>query len=112
MSVVNVEIPERLISLFLSRTRQCYDRGDMVFNLHILSHLAAHVLRHGPLWASSCAYCFEDGNGRMKRLVDSNQGIPHQIIRALRWSEAMKVLETTVSDKALQYVADITPKNH
>lgn len=112
VSVVNVAIADRLISLFLTRTQQYYDEGDMVFNLHILSHLCAHVLRHGPLWAS-CAYCFEDGNGHLKRLVHSNQGIPHQIIRALRWSEAMKVLEGTVSDKAKQYVADITtPKNH
>lgn len=106
VETLKIDIADRLIAYFLTKTQQYYAEGDMTFNLHILQHLPAHVLRHGPPWASN-AYCFEDGNGKLKALVHSNQGVPHQIIRALCWREAMKILEGVVSEKAKNYVRDI-----
>lgn len=108
----NLPAADTLINMFVILTQDYYHEIDMTFNMHILKHLVAHVLRNGPLWATN-AYCFEDGNGKLKQIIHSNCGIPHQIVRALSWQEAMKILEGVVSEKAKDYVTTISqPESH
>lgn len=112
ISLENLEIADTLINVFLFRTQEYYGRADMLFNLHILKHLIAHIIRNGPPWATN-AYSFEDGNGRLKKIIHSNSGVPQQVIRALSWEEAFKILHSVVSDKAKNYVSEISqPEQH
>ncbi|KAJ1529963.1 hypothetical protein ONE63_006691 [Megalurothrips usitatus] len=89
ISINQINCADVLITSFLIQTQNLYDVTDMSFNLHILKHLVAHTMRWGPAFASS-AYCFEDGNGRLKRIIHSNQGIPHQVIRAFSWEQSLQ----------------------
>ena len=57
-----------------------YGPSQMVFNVHLLSHLVQCVRFWGPLWAYS-AFCFETANGNLKRLVKGTKGVAPQICR-------------------------------
>lgn len=95
VNVDNANIAGRLIDLFLARTQELYKEGDMLFNLHVLGYIQAHVLWHGPLWASN-AHCFEDGNGILKRFIHSNQGVPEYVLAVKKLASTCKF--TQVAD--------------
>lgn len=111
VSLDHCNVASALITHFLVKTQQYYGEANMSHNLHLLKHLAAHIFRWGPSWASS-AYAFEAGNGDLKKLIHSVACIPHQILRAFSWSQALKLLEPHVSQMARNYVQSIVePKS-
>lgn len=87
-----------LLSHFIVKTEELYGKSMMTFNLHILSHLADHVLRWGNLQFSS-AFCFEAANGLLKQLIHAQRGIPHQIKRALSHRLAFQLLQAECSSR-------------
>lgn len=99
----NVNSADALLKHFLCLSQEYYGDVFMVFNMHLLTHLAEHVARWGPLWAAS-AYCFESFNGYLLKVIHSQAGIPNQVIRAISWQQSLLMLEPHVSDKARQYV--------
>ncbi|KAJ1519037.1 hypothetical protein ONE63_011280 [Megalurothrips usitatus] len=103
----HLNIADALIKKFLIETQEAYGEVSMVYNLHILYHLPEHVARWGPLGTSS-AYCFENFNGVLKRVIKSQQGIPNQVVRAMSWDQAKNILRPHVSDKARSYVASLS----
>ncbi|KAE8741054.1 hypothetical protein FOCC_FOCC013424 [Frankliniella occidentalis] len=109
VSYSHVNTANALLKHFIYISQQYYGEGCMVFNMHILSHLAEHVARWGPLWAAS-AYCFENYNGYLLKIIRSQQGVPHQVIRALSWQQSLQTLEPQVSEKARHYVKSLTKK--
>ncbi|KAG0437007.1 hypothetical protein HPB47_017654, partial [Ixodes persulcatus] len=56
-----------------------YSEKEMTSNVHQLLHLAKSVVLQGPLWAHSC-FAFEASIGKLKSLVTSAKGVPHQVM--------------------------------
>ena len=106
-----VNTSKALIVEFLKDARDIYGDAAMSFNMHLSSHFSMHVEGWGPFWDLS-GYYFESANGVLKEVIHSQQGIPNQIIRALSWRNALKVLEPSASQKARDYVASITQKKN
>ncbi|KAJ1524647.1 hypothetical protein ONE63_011130 [Megalurothrips usitatus] len=102
----HVNTADVLLKYFVCVSQQYYGEVCMVFNMHILTHLAEHVARWGPLWATS-AYCFENFNGFLLKIIRSQNGIPNQVVRALSWRQSLQTLEPHVSEKARQYVRSL-----
>ncbi|KAK3910858.1 Halomucin [Frankliniella fusca] len=105
----HVNTANALLKHFIFVSQQYYGATFMVYNMHILNHLAEHVARWGPLWAAS-AYCFENYNGYLLKIIRSQQGVPHQVIRAVSWQQSLRTLEPLVSEKARQYVKSLPTK--
>ncbi|KAK3922584.1 Halomucin [Frankliniella fusca] len=103
----HVNTADALLKHFIYISQQYYGETCMVFNMHLLTHLAEHVARWGPLWATS-AYCFENFNGFLLKIVRSQNGIAHQIIRALSWRQSLDIIEPFVSEKAKHFVKSLT----
>lgn len=108
----DVRTADVLISKFREETQLLYDDTDMTYNMHIYKHLPADTANWGQSFDTS-AYSLESGNGDLKDLIHSVQGIPNQIIRALSWNLALDLLEPVVSQKARDFVKDLfVPKRN
>ncbi|XP_052129430.1 uncharacterized protein LOC127750863 [Frankliniella occidentalis] len=85
VTVHDCNVARTLLCHFCCDIHELYGEQELTFNCHLLTHLAEHVLRWGPLWAIS-GMAFEDGNGALKRKIKAAKGIPNQIHRNL-WQE-------------------------
>ena len=99
----HVNVADALIKHFIAGCQEEYGEISMTFNLHILYHFAEHVARWGPIFVSS-AYCFEAFNGMLKKVIHSQGGIPHQVMRAISWEQCLHILEPIVSQNARDFV--------
>jgi len=57
-----------------------YGPSQMLYNVHLLTHLTFCVKSWGPLWASSL-FSPENDNGVLKKLVSGTRGVMTQIAR-------------------------------
>ncbi|XP_037560291.1 uncharacterized protein LOC119437304 [Dermacentor silvarum] len=64
---------------FVVKVQFLYSKKEMTSNVHLLLHLAKSASMQGPLWAHSC-FVFEAGIGKIKKLITSAKGVPHQVM--------------------------------
>lgn len=80
--------------------------------VHLLQHLSASVKNWGPLWAHS-AFNFENGNGKLVRLVKNARGAALQIVNKFIMSRTLPLLASTdtISESTLQFCREVTETN-
>lgn len=88
------EAEERL-RIFVMQMENLYGHSSVTFNVHQLLHLSKSVRMFGPLRATS-TFSFEDGNGRILRLVSAAKGVPMQIAERLVMRETLKAAKLLV----------------
>lgn len=64
---------------FIIQYQEYYGIENMVYNVHLLSHLADCVKNCGPLWAYS-NFNFEDNNGELASYVQGTTDVEKQIL--------------------------------
>lgn len=79
MSHEEIDLGNMLLMNFVNRFQQLYGDINMVYNVHLLTHLGKIVSLWGPLWAYS-AFTFETGNGTLLNLVKGTRGVTTQIV--------------------------------
>ncbi|XP_037522067.2 uncharacterized protein LOC119399326 [Rhipicephalus sanguineus] len=73
-----------------------YGEKNMTSNVHQLLHLPKSVVLQGPLWAHSC-FCFEASMGRLKGLISSAKGVPHQIMTRVMMAHTLNASKAVSS---------------
>ncbi|CAN7945486.1 unnamed protein product, partial [Ixodes hexagonus] len=73
-----------------------YSEKEMTSNVHQLLHLAKSVMLQGPLWAHSC-FGFEASMGKLKNLVTSAKGVPHQIMTRVIMTQKVNACKAVAS---------------
>ncbi|KAK3922582.1 Activator of SKN7 protein 10 [Frankliniella fusca] len=82
-----------------------------LMHAHIVMHVCQTVRNWGPLWAISSAYAFEAGNGDVKKLLHSSNGVPNQVCRNLSHVICRNLLEQHFSsNQTKSYNISIMPK--
>lgn len=105
ISASDIARAEELLVEFHVRAEHLYDKVCMTFYVHQLLHIVKSVRQWGPLWAHS-AYPFEAGNGKLKSVVKSVKGVPHQICRTLQIENVVdNLLQVTTEEGARDYCA-------
>lgn len=79
MSYEEIDLGNMLLMNFVNRFQQLYGDINMVYNVHLLTHLGKIVSLWGPLWAYS-AFTFETSNGTLLNLVKGTRGVTTQIV--------------------------------
>ena len=79
---------KKLLTLFVQHVANLYGKGQVVYNVHSLLHLADDVLLHGPLDHFS-AFAFENFMQELKKLVRKPNLVLEQVV--LRMSERSKL---------------------
>lgn len=69
---------KELLKEFVLQFQQEYKEGNMVSNVHLLSHLADSVERNGPLFCYS-NYCNEDNMGHLLKFMQGTNDVTLQI---------------------------------
>ena len=77
------EYADELLTYVVGRSKELYGTGFMVYNVHILEHLAADAVRYGGLDNCS-AFPYENHLQVVKSLVRSGNNPVSQIVRRLR----------------------------
>jgi hypothetical protein len=79
MTYEEIDFGNMLLMNFVTRFQDLYGEINMVYNVHLLTHLGKIVSLWGPLWAYS-AITFESGNGTLLKLVCGTRGVSSQIV--------------------------------
>lgn len=86
ISKFGYELPHNLLVTFIKHCEEIFGSEFLVYNVHILCHLADDVNRFGPLDMFS-AFPFENFLGQLKRLVKSPNKSLQQVCRRLHEME-------------------------
>lgn len=101
---------EKCLIEFVRGVEEYYSLKHMTYNVHILLHLVQNVRNWSAAWCLS-TYPFESENGKLKRVIFSSMGIPHQVIRVICRDQALSILRARVSnEKTEKYEKDLTSK--
>ncbi|KAL1444443.1 hypothetical protein MTO96_029864 [Rhipicephalus appendiculatus] len=88
-----------------------YGEKNMTSNVHQLLHLPKSVLLQGPLWAHSC-FCFEASMGRLKGLISSAKGVPHQIMNRVMMAHTLNASKAVSSPHVQAFLKSTMPKEN
>lgn len=83
---------DKLLKKFHLRFNSLYGTQQMVYNVHLISHLADCVRNCGPLWAYS-NFAFEDYNGVLKDYINGTTDVEKQITSKYSLNVAMRTQE-------------------
>lgn len=70
ISKFNCLFPQELLNIFIKHCEELYGQEFLIYNVHILCHLADDVQIYGPLDLFSC-FPFENYVSQMKNLIKS-----------------------------------------
>ncbi|XP_040062791.1 uncharacterized protein LOC115319652 isoform X2 [Ixodes scapularis] len=105
----DINMAQILLTEFVIKYNMLYGDINMVFNVHLLQHLAKDVFRWGPLWTHS-AFCFESYNGVLVKSIKGNRGVAMQVLHKaiLKQSVNFYVLTkgTDVMKRSLAFFKD------
>ncbi|XP_049272417.1 LOW QUALITY PROTEIN: uncharacterized protein LOC119397124 [Rhipicephalus sanguineus] len=96
VSTEDVHQSTELLAKFVVGVQFLYSEREITSNVHLLMHLAKSVLMQGPLWAHSC-FVFEGGIGKIKKLITSAKGVPHQIMGRVLTASKVGACNATAS---------------
>jgi hypothetical protein len=110
-SILHDEVAEahNLLQEFMNEYQDLYGVENMVYNVHITSHLAQVVAQMGPLWSYS-AFPFESANGRRVKMAMGTRGVATQISRKYLMSKsACKLIQNNykVSEEVLDFCCKV-----
>ncbi len=88
---VNIDNAHLALCEFILLTESLYGKQEVSYNIHLLTHLAESVRRHGPLSLTS-TFVFEGHNGRLLKLFNGTQHVPLQITQNLARLKELKIL--------------------
>ncbi len=88
---VNIDNAHLALCEFVLLTESLYGKQEISYNIHLLTHLAESVRRHGPLSLTS-TFVFEGHNGRLLKLFNGTQHVPLQITQNLARLKELKIL--------------------
>ncbi len=91
ISHVNIDKAHMALCEFVLLTESLYGKQEVSYNIHLLTHLAESVRRHGPLSLTS-TFVFEGHNGRLLKLFNGTQHVPLQITQNLARLKELKIL--------------------
>ncbi|KAM7313376.1 uncharacterized protein ISCGN_003242 [Ixodes scapularis] len=86
-----------------------YSAKEMTSNVHLLLHLAKSVVLQGPLWAHSC-FTFEANMGRLKSLVTSAKGVPHQVMTRVMMAHRVNACKAVASPPVRDFLGCGAPE--
>ncbi|XP_064468542.1 uncharacterized protein LOC135379646 [Ornithodoros turicata] len=84
----DLNVAQDLLSEFVVKYNMLYGDYCMVFNVHLLPHLAKDVARWGPLWTHS-TFVFESFNGVLVKFVKGNRGVAEQVLAKAMLKQAV-----------------------
>lgn len=109
ISLERLQYAETLLSSFVDDFEEIYGESNMVFNVHLLSHLADCVRHIGPLFAYS-NYSFEDNIGHLVSLHKGTTDVSTQICK--KYLMERNLFHYIASSRhAQEYYEDIDSKN-
>lgn len=76
-----IDESKQLVDSFVILFQNYFGKSNMVYNIHLLFHMAKCVTDWGPLWANNC-FCFEDGNRKIILLKQTSTQINRHIINS------------------------------
>nr|XP_037268866.1 uncharacterized protein LOC119160751 isoform X1 [Rhipicephalus microplus] len=88
---------------FVIQVQVLYSKKEMTSNVHLLLHLAKSVTMQGPLWAHSC-FVFEAGLGKIKKLVTSAKGVPHQVMSRVLMASKVGAHNAAASEQVKNFL--------
>lgn len=91
VSHLNIDKAHVALCEFALLTESLYGKHEISFNIHLLTHLAESVRRHGPLSLMS-TFVFEGHNDRLLKLFNGSQHVPLQITQNLARLKELKIL--------------------
>ncbi|XP_037515517.1 uncharacterized protein LOC119391944 [Rhipicephalus sanguineus] len=83
---------------FVVQVQFLYSKKEMTSNVHLLLHLAKSATMQGSLWAHSC-FVFEAGLGKIKKLITSAKGVPHQVMSRVLMASKVCALKAAASQQ-------------
>lgn len=86
-----------------------YAEKDMTSNVHQFLHIPKSVVLQGPLWAHSC-FCFEASMGRLKGLITSAKGVPHQNMTRVMMAHTLNACKAVASSHVQTFLKCGMPK--
>ncbi|XP_043480061.1 uncharacterized protein LOC122509849 [Leptopilina heterotoma] len=95
----DIERNEELLKRFIVDIEPNYSKAAMTFNVHQLWHRPKSLTNWGPSWAHN-AFAFEAGNGKILRMINSANGVTHQICRKLSMSQSDSLLSNIILPKS------------
>lgn len=104
-----VETANRLLVKFVWEYQDLYGEKNMVYNVHLTTHLAKVVSKLGALWNFSM-FPYESANGRLVRMVKGTTGVATQIARKYQMTTTFsKLIQSNyeVSDECLAFCSKI-----
>ena len=115
-SILYAEINEshKLLQQFVWEYQDLYGPMNMVYNVHVTSHMAEVVLNMGPLWAHS-AFPFESSNGRLVKLAMGTKGVATQVARKHNMTNSVSKLLShgyDASEKIVDFCCNVLNFNY
>ncbi|XP_037525496.1 uncharacterized protein LOC119402423 [Rhipicephalus sanguineus] len=89
---------------FVVQVQFLYSKKEMTSNVHLLLHLAKSATKQGPLWAHSC-FVFEAGLGKIKKLITSAKGVPHQVMSRVLMASKVCALKAAASQQVKHFLS-------
>lgn len=79
ISQAELELTKKDLDIFVKDFEVLYGQINMVYNVHLLSHLVESVRHNGPLWTSS-NFHFEDNNKNLRNFVKGTKDVLKQVV--------------------------------
>lgn len=92
------------LSQFVAEFEKLYGVANMVYNVHLISHLANCVMNCGPLWAYS-NFNFEHNNGVLVSYVNGTTDVEKQVVSKYLYQN---LLVKSNQGKVLSYIEYIS----
>ncbi|XP_064469841.1 uncharacterized protein LOC135384573 [Ornithodoros turicata] len=99
---------EELLNEFVVKYNMLYGDYSMVYNVHLLLHLAKGVSQWGPLWTHS-TFVFESYNGTLLKFIKGNRGVAEQVLQKAALKQSLFSYAQTKGSRVLKaYISALT----
>lgn len=95
---------EESLKTFVNNYEDLYGEINMVYNVHLLTHVCEMVRRYGPLWGYS-AFVFESTNGHLTKLVNGTVGTANQITK--KFITSLKIQKAFISERCTEISPEV-----
>lgn len=93
------------LKVFVTQFQNLYGKENMMYNVHLLKHLAQCVKDCGPLWAYS-NFNFQSNNGLLVKFVNGTTNVEQQIVTKYGYNNALNDLKRK-RKTAIDYIDQI-----
>ncbi|KAE8737236.1 hypothetical protein FOCC_FOCC017303 [Frankliniella occidentalis] len=87
----DIETALGLFKLYSFYFQESFTERNMVYNIHLLSHIPKCVLSFGPLWTHN-SFSYESKNGDILQLVKSPHHVPLQVARKFLMYQSLPIV--------------------